>query len=252
MVAITAAGTQTQVDIPESNGIPAKNRDLPEINTNPDLINEITKNGNIKTTGMTDEQIGEEIRSRVADTMPSLLSGNDEKWLKLAIELCKVMNDDSLSQQERQNKLDTIVIELAKKLKEMKYKEGELQLKAAISGALISIGIAVAGAALSIKGVSAANPTAPTACGIAGQAISGLSQPISQVFVQIVQKKATELQGDAEVVRAQKDLKLKTASTHGRASDELNELKKRMMSMSERYLDNKLATANNLLNNMRG
>ena len=49
--------------------------------------------------------------------MPSLLSVSDQKWMKLAIELCKVLNDDSLSQQERQNKLDVAVIELAKELK---------------------------------------------------------------------------------------------------------------------------------------
>ena len=44
----------------------------------------------------------------------------------------------------------------------MKYKEAELQVKAAVTGALVSIGISIVGAAMSIKGIDVANPTAPT------------------------------------------------------------------------------------------
>lgn len=84
-----------------------------------------------------------------------------------------------------------------------------------------------------------------------GQAMSGLSQPVSQVFVQFIQKQVTELQGDAEVVRAQKDLKLKSGSVHGKASNDAHELNKKVMDMFNRYLDNKQATSGNLLNNMR-
>lgn len=251
MTAITAADTSKLVYSPEIDGVISVKSNLPEISTDPEIIKEVTKNNSIKSTEVTDEQIGAEIRTRVGSVMPSLLSASDQKWMKLAIELCKVLNDDSLSQQERQNKLDAVVIELAKKLKTMKYKEAEIQVKAAIVGALVSIGIAIVGAAMSIKGIDAANPTAPTPGGIAGQAMSGLSQPVSQVFVQLIQKKATELQGDAEVIRAQKDLRLKTGSTHGKASNDANELNKKLMDMLNRYLDNKQAAIGNLLNNMR-
>lgn len=251
MTAITAAETVKYIYSPEINDVNSEKRNLPEFSTDPEIVNKVTKNNELQNTEIKDEHIGAEIRSRVGSIMPSLLSEHDEKWLKLAIELCKVLNDDALNQQERQNKLDSVVIELAKQLKDMKYKEAEIQVKAAITGALISVGIAVLGAALSIKGIDAANPAAPTPCGITGQAISGLTQPISQVFVQLIQREATELQGDAEVIRAQKDLRLKSASTHGKASDEINELKKKLMDMAGRHLESKQATAGNLLSNMR-
>ncbi len=251
MTTITVADTSKQVYLQEIDGVISVKSNLPEISTDPEVIKEVTKNNKIKSTEVTDEQIGAEIRTRVGSVMPSLLSVSDQKWMKLAIELCKVLNDDSLSQQERQNKLDTVVIELAKQLKNMKYKEAEIQVKAAVVGAFISIGIAVIGAATSIKGIDAVNPTAPTPCGITGQAISGLSQPVSQMFAQLIQKKATELQGDAEVIRAQKDLRLKSGSTHGKASNDAYELNKKLMDIFNRYLDNRQATMGNLLNNMR-
>lgn len=251
MTTITTANNTKQVYLPEIDSVISVKKDLQEINIDPEVIKEITKNNSIKSTEVTDEQISAEIRTRAGSLMPSLLSVSDQKWMKLAIELCKVLNDDSLSQQERQNKLDVAVIELAKELKNMKYKEAELQVKAAVTGALVSIGISIVGAAMSIKGIDVANPMAPTPGGIAGQAMSGLSQPVSQVFVQFIQKQVTELQGDAEVVRAQKDLKLKSGSVHGKASNDAHELNKKVMDMFNRYLDNKQATSGNLLNNMR-
>lgn len=251
MTTIATANNIKQVYSPEIDGVLSVKKDSQEINIDPEVIKEVAKNNSIKGTEVTDEQISAEIRTRAGSLMPSLLSVSDQKWMKLAIELCKVLNDDSLSQQERQNKLDVVVIELAKELKNMKYKEAELQVKAAVTGALVSIGIAIVGAAMSIKGIDAANPTLPTPGGIAGQAMSGLSQPVSQVFVQLIQKQVTELQGDAEVVRAQKDLKLKSGSVHGKASGDAHELNKKVMDMFNRYLDNKQATSGNLLNNMR-
>lgn len=251
MTTITAVDTSKQVYSPEIDDVISVKKSSQEISIDPGVITEVTKNNNMKNTEVTDEQIGAELRTRVGSVMPSLLSVSDQKWMKLAIELCKVMNDDSLGQLERQNKLDSIVVDLAKELKNMKYKEAELQVKAAVVGALVSIGIAIVGAAMSIKGIDAANPTAPTPSGIAGQAMSGLSQPVSQVFVQLIQKKVTELQGDAEVVRAQKDLKLKSGSSHGKLSNDANELNKKVMDMFNRYLDNKQMATSNLLNNMR-
>ena len=164
MTTITTANNTKQVYSPEINSVISVKKDLQEINIDPEVIKEITKNNSIKSTEVTDEQISAEIRTRAGSLMPSLLSVSDQKWMKLAIELCKVLNDDSLSQQERQNKLDVAVIELAKELKNMKYKEAELQVKAAVTGALVSIGISIVGAAMSIKGIDVANPTAPTPC----------------------------------------------------------------------------------------
>lgn len=136
MTTITTANNTKQVYSPEIDSIISVKKDLQEINIDPEVIKEITKNNSIKSTEVTDEQISAEIRTRAGSLMPSLLSVSDQKWMKLAIELCKVLNDDSLSQQERQNKLDVAVIELAKELKNMKYKEAELQVKAAVTGAL--------------------------------------------------------------------------------------------------------------------
>ena len=66
-----------------------------------------------------------------------------------------------------------VVIELAKGLKNENIKEMNFKVKAAVAGALVSISISIVGAAMSIKGIDVANPTAPTLqSGIAEQTMS--------------------------------------------------------------------------------
>lgn len=89
MTTIITANNTKQVYSPEIDSVISVKKDLQEINIDPEVIKEITKNNSIKSTEVTDEQISAEIRTRAGSLMPSLLSVSDQKWMKLAIELCK-------------------------------------------------------------------------------------------------------------------------------------------------------------------
>ncbi|MEY1422960.1 hypothetical protein [Morganella morganii] len=235
---ITAIATNTAQTIytPEDENINTGKNNQTGTDIKPGVVSKITENKITEKTAMTDEQWGESIRTRVRDVMPSLLSDYDEKWLKLSVELCKVLVDDSLSQQERRNKLEGLVMELAKQLKDLKYKEAGIQERAALTGALLSIGIAVIGAAVGGNG---------------GQIINGLSNSVGQTFSQVIMAEATRLQGDAEVIRGEKDVLLSGMSAHSKVSEDQKESKKKFMDTVSRYFDNRQATVGNLINNMR-
>lgn len=235
-ITATATNTAQTVYTPEDENIITDRNSQTETDIRPGVVSKVTENKITEKTAMTDKQWGERIRTRAGDVMPSLLSDYDEKWLKLSVELCKVLVDDSLSQQERRNKLEGLVMELAKQLKDLKYKEADIQVRAALTGALLSIGIAVMGAAVGGDG---------------GQIINGLSNSVGQAFSQIIMAEATRLQGDAEVIRGEKEVLLSGMSAHNKVSDDQKELKKKFMDMVSRYFDNRQATAGNLINNMR-
>lgn len=200
---------------------------------------------------MTDTDMGSRIKAELKDNLPSLLSNYDEKWMSLAINLCRVLSDDSLHQQERRNKLEKLVIDCAKQLKELKYQEASVQVKAAIASAVVSISIAIAGAAISIKGINPVNPSATTAAGVIGQTMTTLSQTLGQVISQSILAQATRLQGDAEVIRGEKEARLSAMSAHDKVANDQNEIKKKLLDMVSRYFDNRQAATGQIINNMK-
>lgn len=200
---------------------------------------------------ITDTEIESLIKKNLQNNLPSLLSDNDEKWMKLAINLCRVLSDDSLQQQERRNQLEGLVIGFAQQLKDLKYKEASIQVKAAIVSAVVSISIAIAGAAISIKGINPANPSAITASSIVGQTTTTLSQTLGQVISQAILADATRLQGDAEVIRGEKEALLSGISSHNKVSDDQNTIKKKLLDMVSHYFDNRQAATGQIINNMK-
>lgn len=158
---------------------------------------------------------------------------------------------DAARQQERRNSLEEQVVEQAKQLKELKYSEADYQVAAAVVGAVVSVTMAVIGARMSIKGIDPVNPSATTVSGVIGQTTSGLSQTVGQLFSQPIQSMGTRLQGDGEVVRGNKEVLLSAMSAHNKVSDDQKAFQKKLLDMLFREFDNRKATAENLINNMK-
>ncbi|EBR0130353.1 hypothetical protein DNU54_25180, partial [Salmonella enterica subsp. enterica serovar Ajiobo] len=90
-----------------------------------------------------------------------------------------------------------------------------------------------------------------TAKGIAGQAISGLSQSLGQLAFQPIAAIGTRLQGDAEVVRVRKDILLNAMSAHNKVSDDQKAFQKKLLEMMTSEFENRKNTTQNLINNMK-
>lgn len=192
-----------------------------------------------------------DFRPVLQNIIPSLLSEYDNKHMSAIITLCNVLMQDAAKQQERRNSLEAQVVEQAKQLKKLKYSEADYQIAAAVVGAVVSVTMAVIGAKMSIKGIDPVNPGAITVKGVIGQTISGLSQTVGQLFSQPIQSMGTRLQGDGEVVRGNKEVLLSAMSAHNKVSDDQKAFQKKLLDMLFREFDNRKATAENLINNMK-
>ncbi|MDH0353773.1 hypothetical protein [Morganella sp. GD04133] len=171
--------------------------------------------------------------------------------MNIIIELCYVLLLDAINQQARRNTLEKQAVQQAVLLKDLKYKEADYQVAAAVAGAFVSVAVAVVGGSMSIKGIDAANPGVLSAKGLAGQAISGLSQSLGQLASQPIAAMGTRSQGDAEVVRVRKDVLLNAMSTHNKVSDDQKAFQKKLLDMLTSELENRKSTTQNLLNNMK-
>ncbi|HBH7053229.1 TPA: hypothetical protein KV183_002696 [Morganella morganii] len=198
--------------------------------------------------GKTAEEV---VRPFSQHVIPALLNDYDNKRMSIVIELCNVLLLDAINQQERRNTLEKQAVQQAKVLKELKYEEADYQVAAAVAGALVSVAVAVVGGSMSISGINPANPGVLSAKGLAGQAISGLSQSLGQLASQPIAAMGTRLQGDAEVVRVRKDVLLNAMSTHNKVSDDQKAFQKKLLDMLTSELENRKSTTQNLINNMK-
>ncbi|WP_274370737.1 hypothetical protein [Morganella morganii] len=198
--------------------------------------------------GKTAEEI---VRPFSQHVIPALLTDYDNKRMSVVIELCHVLLLDAVKQQERRNTLETQAVQQATLLKDLKYKEADYQVAAAVTGAIVSVAVAVAGGSMAINGINPANPGIMTAKGLAGQAISGLSQSLGQLASQPIAAMGTRLQGDGEVVRVRKDVLLNAMSGHNKVSDDQKAFQKKLLEMVTSEFENRKSTTQNLINNMK-
>lgn len=249
---ITIAGTVSSSGYIPDDGIISKEKTvLSEKNINSEMVRVVAGNINNQQDTVAGKAASGDFRPLLQDVLPSLLSDYDNKRMSAIITLCNVLMQDAVKQQERRNALEEQVVAQAKQLKELKYQEADYQVAAAVVGAIVSVTIAVAGARMSIKGIDPVNPGVTTASGVIGQTTSGLSQTIGQLFSQPIQSMGTRLQGEGEVVRGNKEVLLSAMSAHNKVSDDQKAYQKKLLDMLFREFDNRKATTENLINNMK-
>ncbi|HAE78534.1 hypothetical protein ACGTI2_18655 [Morganella morganii] len=245
------SSTQTAGYIPE-NDVIQKKTVLPDNTVNQEIVRLVAENQYSQKNAVTGKTAEEIIRPFSHHVIPSLLSDYDNKRMSAVIELCNVLLLDAVNQQERRDTLEKLAMKQATQLKELKYQEADYQIAAAVTGAVIAVTVAVTGASMAITAINPANPAVLTARGIAGQAISGLSQTLGQLGSQPLMAMGTRTQGDGEVVRALKDILISTMSVHNKVSDDQKALQKKLLEMLISEFENRKNTTQNLINNMKG
>lgn len=237
--------------IPEDTVMVKEKSVSPVSDINQRMVRSVTDN-KIFQQEMVAGKIAEEIvRPFSQHVIPALLTDYDNKRMSAVIELCHVLLLDVVNQQERRNMLERQAVQQATLLKDLKYKEADYQIAAAVVGAVVSVAVAVIGGRMSINGINPAKPGVLSAKGITGQAISGLSQSLGQLFSQPIAAMGTRLQGDAEVVRVVKDILLNAMSGHNKVSDDQKAFQKKLLEMLVSESEQRKNTTQNLINNMK-
>ncbi|HCM63198.1 MAG TPA: hypothetical protein DIT05_11735 [Morganella sp. (in: Bacteria)] len=243
----------TPAIVDESAGNTAGLKNVPKVHYSSQLVETVAENsGSVKAQSVpfTDDEIKNIIKSNAPTGSFVLLSEQDQRWMSIAIELFRVLSDDSLSQRAMRDKMGEVVKKLAVALKDHKYKEANIQVGAAIAGAIASMAVAVAGAIYSVKGLSA-NPNGASLQSITGQAITSLTQAAGNLVTQVIGAEATREQGRAELTRAAKEDALNSMSSHNKAADVQQELVKKIMELLSRFFDAQTATKSQLISNSR-
>ncbi|GAA0341966.1 hypothetical protein L9H26_11755 [Morganella psychrotolerans] len=245
--------TTTPTIVDDSAGNVPGLKSVPKTDYSEKLVETVAKNsGSVKAQSvpLTDNEIRNVIKSNAPAGTFALLSEQDQRWMSIAIELFRILSDDSLSQQAMRDKMSEVVNKLAEKLKDHKYKEADIQVTAAIAGAVASVVVAVAGAVCSAKGLGA-NPGGPSLQSISGQALSSLTQTVGNLVSQIIGADATREQGEAELTRASKENALNSMSSYNKSADVQQELVKKIMELLSRFFEARTATLSQLVNNAR-
>lgn len=237
--------------IPEDAAIVKEKSVLPVNKINQRMVQSVSDSQYFQQETLAGKTAEEVIRPFSQHVLPVLLNDYDNEHMNIIIELCNVLLLDAINQQERRNTLEKQAVQQATLLKDLKYEEADYQVATAVVGAIVSTTVAVVGGSMSINGIDLANPVGLTAKGLAGQAISGLSQSLGQLASQPIAAMGTRLQGDAEVVRVRKDVLLNAMSTHNKMSDDQKAFQKKLLDMLASELENCKNTNQNLINNMK-
>ncbi|HGY3147511.1 TPA: hypothetical protein ACNVU4_001552 [Morganella morganii] len=236
--------------IPENVVVKAKSA-LPVNQINQRMVQSVADSQYFQQETMAGKTAEEIIRPFSQHILPVLLNDYDSKRMDIIIELCNVLLLDAINQQERRNTLEKQAVQQAVLLKDLKYKEADYQVAAAVAGAVVSVAVAVAGGSMAISGINPANPGILSAKSLAGQAISGLSQSLGQLASQPIAVMGTRSQGDAEVVRVLKDALLNNMSVHSKVADDQKAFQKKLLEMLISESENRKSTTQNLINNMK-
>lgn len=241
----------TPAIVDESAGNTAGLKNVPKVHYSSQLVETVAENsGSVKAQSapLTDDEIKNIIKSNAPTGTFALLSEQDQRWMSIAIELFRILSDDSLSQRAMRDKMGEVVKKLAIVLKEHKYKEANIQVTAAIAGAVASMVVAVAGAVCSVKGLGA-NPGGSSLQSISGQALSSLTQTAGNLVSQVIGAEATREQGEAELTRAAKEDALNSMSSYNKSADVQQELVKKIMELLSRFFEAQTATKSQLISN---
>lgn len=237
------------VNIPEDS-IAVKEKS--ELTVNQNTVKYVIDNACFQQGAVIGKIQEDDYRSSLTHIIPVLFSGYDSKRTSAIIELCDALLLDAINQQKQRDSLEKQAIKQAGLLKDLKYKEADYQIAAAVVGAIVSGAVSVAGGSMAIKGLNPAASGGMTAKGIAGQAITALSHPVGQLFSQPIAAMGTRVQGDAEVVRVLKEILITSMSTRNKVSDDQKALQKKLLEMLIGEFENRKNTTQNLINNMKG
>lgn len=141
------------VNIPEDS-IAVKEKS--ELTVNQNTVKYVIDNACFQQGAVIGKIQEDDYRSSLTHIIPVLFSGYDSKRTSAIIELCDALLLDAINQQKQRDSLEKQAIKQAGLLKDLKYKEADYQIAAAVVGAIVSGAVSVAGGSMAIKGLNPA------------------------------------------------------------------------------------------------
>lgn len=185
----------------------------------------------------------------------NLLGRSDVQLLALLNKISTILRELNAKSRENGDKLKITTLQSSEKVKESKYTEAGSLLTSAIAGSCLSVGMTVAGAGISLKGLS---QTTNNSIGspqnsslIAGSAVSNLSNPISQMTQQPLAAGQIKEQGNQRILETGQQINNATSETHQREENINEEVKNKMIQILNKMIEYSQQTVSTISGNIR-
>ncbi|WGO83845.1 hypothetical protein [Arsenophonus apicola] len=185
----------------------------------------------------------------------NLLGTSDVQLLALLNKISATLRELNAKSRENGDKLKITTLQSSEKVKDSKYTEAGSLLTSAIAGSSLSLGMTVAGAGISLKGLS---QTTNNSIGspqnsslIAGNAVSNLSNPISQMTQQPLASGQIKEQGNQRILETEQQINNATGETHQREENINEEVKNKMIQILNKMIEYSQQTVSTISGNIR-
>ncbi|WGL98614.1 hypothetical protein QE177_01525 [Arsenophonus sp. aPb] len=209
-------------------------------------------------TPPTVEKDAEALIDRLEKSPPivmNLLGTSDVQLLALLNKISATLRELNAKSRQSGDKLKITTLQSSEKVKDSKYTEAGSLLTSAIAGSSLNLGMTIAGAGISLKGLS---QTTSNTIGspqnsslIAGNAVSNLSNPISQMTQQPLASGQIKEQGNQRILETEQQINNATGETHQREENINEEVKNKMMQILNKMIEYSQQTVSTISGNIR-
>lgn len=184
----------------------------------------------------------------------NLLGTSDMQLLALHNKISEALRELNAKSRENGDKLKITTLQSSEKVKDSKYTEAASLLTSAIAGSSLSLGMTVAGAGISLKGLqqTTLNIGSPqNSALITGNAVSNLSNPVSQMTQQPLASGQIKEQGNQRMLETQQQINNATGETHQREENINEEVKNKMIQILNKMIEYSQQTVSTISGNIR-
>lgn len=193
--------------------------------------------------------------AKLLPTVMNLLGITDVQLLSLLNKISATLRELNAKSRNSGDQLKITTLQSSEKVKDSKYTEAGSLLTSAIAGSSLSLGMTIAGAGISYKGLSQTTTNnvgnLQNSSLIAGNAISSLSNPISQIAQQPLASGQLKEQGNQRILETEQQINNATGETHQREENINDEVKNKLIQILNKMIEYSQQTVSTISGNIR-
>ncbi|CAA2930599.1 hypothetical protein [Arsenophonus endosymbiont of Bemisia tabaci] len=203
-----------------------------------------------------DEQALIDCLTKLLPTVMNLLGITDAQLLSLFNKISATLRELNAKIRNNGDQLKITTLQSSEKVKDSKYTEAGSLLTSAIAGSsvFLSLGMRIAGAGISYKGLSQTSNnnvgTLQNSSLLAGNAISSLSNSISQIAQQPLASGEVKEQGNERILETEQQIHNATGETHQR-EENINDEVKKLIQILNKMIEYSQQTVSTISGNIR-
>lgn len=202
-----------------------------------------------------DEQALIDRLTKLLPTVMNLLGITDVQLLSLLNKISATLRELNAKSRNNGDQLKITTLQSSEKVKDSKYNEAGSLLTSAIAGSSLSLGMTIAGAGISYKGLSQTTSNnvgnLQNSSLLAGNAISSLSNPISQIAQQPLASGQVKEQGNQRILETEQQINNATGETHQREENINDEVKNKLIQILNKMIEYSQQTVSTISGNIR-